>query len=165
MQSGDTSGRLMKYEFFTGKVTVVLNGLSGPAGMAMNIDQTCIVISEYIGRRIIKYFIRGPKANTTETVLENLEGQPDNVKRATLGGFWVAVSIPKPQQQQPPPPPQPIPRTDSIAVNFDIDGKILNTRNLTDAFPNSISGYLEHFDRAYTGSLLSDFVAVYAAPI
>nr|GMC71891.1 protein STRICTOSIDINE SYNTHASE-LIKE 11-like [Ipomoea batatas] len=87
-QSGDTSGRLLKYEAAKGQVTVLLNWLSGPAGIATDIHQTFIMISEFIGRRIIKYFIRGPKANTTETVLENLEGQPDNVKRGTLlGGF------------------------------------------------------------------------------
>nr|GMC71887.1 protein STRICTOSIDINE SYNTHASE-LIKE 11-like [Ipomoea batatas] len=156
-QSGDTSGRLLKYEATKGQVTVLLNGLSGPAGIATDIHQTFIMISEFIGRRIIKYFIRGPKANTTETVLENLEGQPDNVKRGTLGGFcWVALNIPKPQQQ-------PVPITDSIAMNFDMNGNILKTRNVTNTFPNSFSGYQEHFDKAYVGSLLSDFVGVYTA--
>ncbi|XP_019189727.1 PREDICTED: protein STRICTOSIDINE SYNTHASE-LIKE 11-like [Ipomoea nil] len=159
VQSGDTSGRLLKYSAAKGQVTVLLNGLSGPAGMATDIDQTFIMISEYIGRRIIKYFISGPKANTTQTVMENLEGYPDNVKRGTLGGFWVALNIPKPQQQ----PPPPIPMTDSIAVNFDMDGNIVNTKNVTDTFPNSFSGYQEYSDIAYVGSLLSDFVAVYTA--
>nr|GMC71876.1 protein STRICTOSIDINE SYNTHASE-LIKE 11-like [Ipomoea batatas] len=160
VQSGDTSGRLLKYEAAKGQVTVLLNGLSGPAGIATDIHQTFIMISEFIGRKIIKYFIRGPKANTTETVLENLEGQPDNVKRGTLGTFWVALNIPKPHQQQ---QQQPIPITDSIAVNFDMNGNILNTRNVTNTFPNAFSGYQEHFDKAYVGSLLSDFVGVYTA--
>lgn len=166
MESGDTSGRLLKYEAARGRVREVLNGLSGPAGMSMSRDGSFIMISEFIGRRVIKYFFRGPKANTTETVLEKLEGQPDNIKRAaSLDGFWVAVSIPKPQhQQQQQQPLQPIPRTDSIAVNFDQNGKILNTRNVTNAFPNSFSVYdAEQLGKAYAGSLVSKFVGVYAA--
>nr|GME05444.1 protein STRICTOSIDINE SYNTHASE-LIKE 11-like [Ipomoea batatas] len=99
VQSGDTSGRLLKYEAATGQVRVLLNGLSGPAGMAMSRDRygTFIMILEYIARKVIKYYITGPKANTTKTVLDNLEGYPDNVKRAAIKGFWVAVNIPKPQ--------------------------------------------------------------------
>ncbi|RAL41236.1 hypothetical protein DM860_010030 [Cuscuta australis] len=42
-RSGDTTGKLFKYEATTGEVTVVLDGLSGPAGMAMSNDQTFLI--------------------------------------------------------------------------------------------------------------------------
>nr|GMC73825.1 protein STRICTOSIDINE SYNTHASE-LIKE 11-like [Ipomoea batatas] len=165
VQSGDTSGRLLKYEAATGQVRVLLNGLSGPAGMAMSRDRygTFIMISEYIARKVIKYYITGPKANTTATVLDNLEGYPDNVKRAATKGFWVAVNIPKPQQQQQQ-PQQPLPRTDSIAVHFDMNGKILNTRNLTNGFPNSLSVYFEWLGKAYAGSSVQPVGAKWILP-
>ncbi|XP_019189814.1 PREDICTED: protein STRICTOSIDINE SYNTHASE-LIKE 3-like [Ipomoea nil] len=154
-QSGDTSGRLLKYEMETGRVTVVLRGLSGPAGLAISKDKTFLLISEFIAKKITKYIIKGPKANTTQTLLK-LEGQPDNVKRATSGGYWVAVNILKPPQPQ-----QLIPMTESIAVKFDRNGKILDRKNVTSAYPNSFSAYLEHFGKAYTGSLVPNFLGVY----
>nr|GME09019.1 protein STRICTOSIDINE SYNTHASE-LIKE 11-like [Ipomoea batatas] len=102
----DISGRLLKYEAATGQVTVLLNGLSGPAGIAMGRDSygTFLMISEFIGRKVIKYYITGPKANTTETVLKNLPGFPDNIKKGATKGFWVAVSILQPLRPQLPPP-------------------------------------------------------------
>ncbi|XP_031106779.1 protein STRICTOSIDINE SYNTHASE-LIKE 9-like isoform X2 [Ipomoea triloba] len=154
-QSGDTSGRLLKYEMNTGQVKVVLRRLSGPTGLAISKDKTFLVISEFIGRKITKHIIKGPKAGLTQTILK-LEGQPDNVKWATSGGFWVAVNILKPPQ-----PEQLIPMTESIAVKFDINGKILDKKNVTLGYPNSFSGYLEYFGKAYTGSLVPDFLGVY----
>nr|GMC75351.1 protein STRICTOSIDINE SYNTHASE-LIKE 11-like [Ipomoea batatas] len=154
-QSGDTSGRLLKYEMNTGQVKVVLRGLSGPTGLAISEDKNFLVISEFIGRKITKHIIKGPKAGLTQAILK-LEGQPDNVKWATSGGFWVAVNILKPPQPQ-----ELIPMTESIAVKFDINGKILDRKNVTLGYPNSFSGYLEYFGKAYTGSLVPDFLGVY----
>ncbi|XP_019189673.1 PREDICTED: protein STRICTOSIDINE SYNTHASE-LIKE 11-like [Ipomoea nil] len=156
-QSGDTSGRLLKYEAATGQVTEVLTGLAGPVGNAISEDHTFIFITLFIGRKIIKHYIRGPKAKTTETVLENLGGNPEFVKRATSlsGGFWVPVNTPREQQ--------PSPMTDSIAVKFDRNGKILETRNLTKDYPKLLGSYFEYFGKAYTGSLEADFVGVYRA--
>lgn len=139
----------------TGKVTVILEGLSGPVGLEISKDKTFLLISEFIGRRITRYIIKGPKAHLAQTLLK-LEGQPDNVKRATSGGFWVAVNILKPPQPQ-----QPIPMTESIAIKFDLNGNILEKKNVTLGYPMSFSVYLEHFGKAYTGSLVADFVGVY----
>nr|GMC71883.1 protein STRICTOSIDINE SYNTHASE-LIKE 11-like [Ipomoea batatas] len=154
LQSGDVSGRLLKYEAATGQVTVLLNGLSGPAGIAMGGDRygTFLMISEFIGRKVIKYYITGPKANTTETVLKNLPGFPDNIKNGATKGFWVAVSILQPLRPQLPPP-----QTDSIAMHFDMNGTILNKRDLTKGFPNTLSVYYESGidNKAYAGSELS----------
>ncbi|XP_031104613.1 protein STRICTOSIDINE SYNTHASE-LIKE 12-like [Ipomoea triloba] len=162
LQGGDISGRLLKYEAATGQVTVLLNGLSGPAGIAMGGDSygTFLMISEFIGRKVIKYYITGPKANTIKTVLKNLPGFPDNIKKGATKGFWVAVSIPKLLPLQ-----LPLPQTESIAVHFDMNGTILNTRNLTNGFPNTLSVYFESglHNKAYAGSLPSKYVGLYNA--
>ncbi|VFQ89837.1 unnamed protein product [Cuscuta campestris] len=154
--SGDTSGRLLKYEAATGEATVVLEGLSGPGGMAMSRDQTFLVISEYISGKVVKYHIKGPKAHTTETLqLENLKGNPGNVKRAKPEGFWMAMNIFNEEPNQPS-----IPTKESFAVKFDEKGKVLGRREVSIHLPNFLSGYLEHGGRAYAGSNASDFLGV-----
>ncbi|RAL41235.1 hypothetical protein DM860_010029 [Cuscuta australis] len=154
--SGDTTGRLLKYEATTGEATVVLDRLSGPGGMAMSSDQTFLVISEYISGKVVKYHIKGPKAHTTETLqLENVKGNPGNVKRAKPEGFWMAMNIFNEEPNQPS-----IPTKESFAVKFDENGKVLATRKVSIHLPNLLSGYLEHGGRAYAGSNASDFLGV-----
>ncbi|KAJ0048878.1 hypothetical protein Pint_16360 [Pistacia integerrima] len=87
----DSTGRLLKYDIKTKQVTVLLKGLSGPAGTAVSPDGTFVLVTEFIGKRIQKYWLKGPKANTAE-VLITFKGRPDNIKRNPGGDFWVAVN-------------------------------------------------------------------------
>ncbi|KAJ0104806.1 hypothetical protein Patl1_19009 [Pistacia atlantica] len=87
----DSTGRLLKYDIKTKQVTVLLKGLSGPAGTAVSPDGTFVLVTEFIGKRIQKYWLKGPKASTAE-VLITFKGRPDNIKRNPGGDFWVAVN-------------------------------------------------------------------------
>ncbi|KAK3037105.1 hypothetical protein RJ639_031524 [Escallonia herrerae] len=93
--SSDTTGRLLKYDSRTRKVTVLLTGLAGPAGVAISKDGTYLLVSEFVSQRIQKYWLKGPSANKAEVLL-NLKGNPDNIKRTVRGDFWVAVTVSTP---------------------------------------------------------------------
>ncbi|KAJ0048665.1 hypothetical protein Pint_16356 [Pistacia integerrima] len=84
-------GRLLKYDIKTKQVTVLLKGLSGPTGTAVGPDGMFVLVTEFIGKRIQKYWLKGPKANIAE-VLITFKGRPDNIKRNRGGDFWVAVN-------------------------------------------------------------------------
>lgn len=150
--SGDTSGRLLKYDPRTKQRTVVLTGLSGPNGVAVGKDGSFVLVSEYIGSRIIKYWIKGPKANTSEILL-NLTGNPDNIKRTKDGDFWVPVNIQRfiPRQSNFP-----------VGQKFNAEGKILETMNFYEEYNETyITEVHEHLGSFYVASIYTDFVGVY----
>ncbi|PIA63382.1 hypothetical protein AQUCO_00201016v1 [Aquilegia coerulea] len=89
--SGDNTGRLMKYNPQTKKVTVLLRGIQMANGVALSKDKTYILVAETTRSRILRYWLTGPKARTSE-VFAQLSGHPDNIKRNAKGEFWVAVN-------------------------------------------------------------------------
>ncbi|XP_010922155.1 protein STRICTOSIDINE SYNTHASE-LIKE 10 [Elaeis guineensis] len=88
--AGDKTGRLMKYDPQSKEVQVLLDSLSFPNGVALSQDGSHLLIVETITCRILRYWLRTPKANTVE-VIAQLPGFPDNIKRSPRGGFWVAL--------------------------------------------------------------------------
>ncbi|XP_058742213.1 protein STRICTOSIDINE SYNTHASE-LIKE 2-like [Vicia villosa] len=92
--SGDKSGRLIKYEPKTEQLTVLLNNLTFPNGVALSKDGNYILIAETTNCRILRYWLKSPKAGTLE-VFANLPGFGDNIKRSPRGGFWVGINSKK----------------------------------------------------------------------
>ncbi|XP_043690699.1 protein STRICTOSIDINE SYNTHASE-LIKE 10-like [Telopea speciosissima] len=86
----DKTGRLMKYDISSKQVTVLLRGLVFPNGVALNKDCTFLLISETTTCRILKLWLKGPKAGSLDVFAE-LPGFPDNIRRNSKGEFWVAL--------------------------------------------------------------------------
>lgn len=131
---------------------MVLTGLSGPNGVAVSKDGNFVLISEYIGGRIRKYWVDGPKANTSEVLLD-LTGSPDNIKRTRNGDFWVPVNVERI-----------LPRESNIplAQRFSAQGQILETLSFYAEYDETyITEVHQHYDSLYVASLQTDFVGVY----
>ncbi|CAK9166945.1 unnamed protein product [Ilex paraguariensis] len=90
----DTTARFLKYDYKTGMVAVLLKNLSLAGGVAISEDLSFILVSEFMGNKIWKYLLKGPKANTSEILLDIQH--PGNIKRAPSGDFWVAVNFQTP---------------------------------------------------------------------
>ncbi|MQM02942.1 hypothetical protein Taro_035705 [Colocasia esculenta] len=88
--TGDKTGRLMRYDPATGELQVLLGGLSFPNGVALSRDGTFLLVVETIPCRVLRYWLRTPRAGTVE-VFSDLPGFPDNIKRSPRGDFWVAL--------------------------------------------------------------------------
>ncbi|KAL5059233.1 hypothetical protein RYX36_030837 [Vicia faba] len=88
--SGDKSGRVIKYEPKSKEITVLVNNLTFPNGVALSKDGNYILIVETTKCRILRYWLETPKAGTLE-VFANLPGFGDNIKRSPRGGFWVGI--------------------------------------------------------------------------
>lgn len=88
---GDETGRLLRYNPRTRRVTVLHAGLSYPNGVAVSVDGTNIVVAHTALCELRRYWVRGPRAGTSETLAE-LPGYPDNVRADGRGGYWVALS-------------------------------------------------------------------------
>ncbi|XP_059305980.1 protein STRICTOSIDINE SYNTHASE-LIKE 12-like isoform X1 [Lycium ferocissimum] len=150
--SGDTTGRLYKYDIRTKKVTLLLTGLSGPAGVALSKDNSYLLITESIGRRIRRFWLKGAQANSSDVFI-NVDGNPDNIKMTASGDFWVAiVSINK----------QLIPPISSIGQRINQFGEVEETRDFTDLFksPTGITEVHEYKGKLYIGSLVHNFVGL-----
>ncbi|GMN60907.1 hypothetical protein TIFTF001_030000 [Ficus carica] len=91
MLSGDRTGRLIRYDLKSKQVDVVLENLYFPNGVAISQNGDFLLVTETTPSRILRYWLRTPKAGTSE-VFARVPGFPDNIKRSPRGGFWVAVS-------------------------------------------------------------------------
>ncbi|KAI3505607.1 hypothetical protein L1887_27740 [Cichorium endivia] len=87
----DPTGRLLKYDPRTQRVTILLSGLSGGGGPAVSSDRKYVLVPEYMKNKIQRHWLQGPKKDTNEVFLTDC-GSPKNIKRAANDGeFWVAV--------------------------------------------------------------------------
>lgn len=88
--TAEPSGRLLKYNAVTKETTVLLRNLQFPNGVSLSKDGSFFVFCDGLRGRLLKYWLKGEKAGTTE-VFANLPGFPDNVRTNDKGEFWVAI--------------------------------------------------------------------------
>ncbi|XP_049367457.1 protein STRICTOSIDINE SYNTHASE-LIKE 10-like [Solanum verrucosum] len=152
--SGDTTGRLFKYDIATKQVTLLLDKLSGAAGVALSKDKSYLLVSEAIGKRIRRFWLKGAKANSSD-VFANIDGNPDNIKRTVSGDFWVAVVSVKLKLLI-------IPTIISTGQRMNQSGRVVETRDFTAQYtsPNGITEVHEYNDKLYIGSLDQNFIGV-----
>ncbi|KAK1388043.1 putative alkaloid synthase/Surface mucin Hemomucin [Heracleum sosnowskyi] len=153
LSSGDTSGKLLKYDPGTKQITVLLTELSGATGVAVSADGAFVLVSEYIARQIRRYWIRGPLAGTSDIFIQ-LAGSPDNIKRTMFGDFWVAVSMIDLQL--------PVPSLVPFGQRINPIGIILENFSLEVQYRNAIvSEVQENAWGIFVGTLLGSFVGIY----
>ncbi|PON92691.1 Strictosidine synthase [Trema orientale] len=148
--ANDTTGRLLKYNQKTQQVTVLQRKLGGAAGVAINSDSSYVLVTEFIAQRIQKFWLRGPKAFTSQVIV-TFQGRPDNIKRTTVGDFfWVAVNIQRP-----------LGVTVPTAIKIDGNGVILRSLPLDEYYSHTtISEVQQRGSELYIGSMMADFVGL-----
>ncbi|KAK4423768.1 protein STRICTOSIDINE SYNTHASE-LIKE 10 [Sesamum alatum] len=133
--SEERTGRLLKYDPKTTKLTMLLKGLAFAVGVAVSKDGSF-----------------GPKANTSEIFVE-LPGNPDNIKRTKTRDFWVAVNIQR---------LQPKPSCFALGQKISADGRILETVNFYAEYnATSVAEVQEHHGLMYLSSNTANFAGVY----
>lgn len=88
---GRGSGRLVCYDPATGKTRTVVDNVRFCNGVCLTHDARSILFCETFGLRLMRYWIDGPKKGKTEVALDHLPGNPDNINRASDGGYWLAL--------------------------------------------------------------------------
>lgn len=88
-------GRLLRYDFQTGKTSVLLNKLQFANGVTLGPDEAYVLVNETGAYRISRYWLRGPKAGTHDVFIDNLPGLPDNLAFNGSNRFWVALYAPR----------------------------------------------------------------------
>nr|CBX25372.1 hypothetical_protein [Oryza brachyantha] len=182
--TGDNTGRLLKYDPKENKVEVLVDGLCFPNGLAMSNDGSYLLLAETTTGKILRYWLKTPKASTTEEVVQ-LPGFPDNIKMSPRGGFWVglhakrgkiaewSISYPWLRRLILKLPAQRIQRISSfltgfgrqvIALRLSEDGKTIEAMSVHGAARKvfkSISEVEERDGSLWIGSVLSPFLGIY----
>src|SRR5262245_6139506 len=165
-------GRLLVWDPETRRATTLACGINFANGVAVSHDETYVLVSETGAYRVLRHWIAGPKRGTTEPLLENLPGFPDNISRGLDGRFWVALISPRnvildALSGQPGlrAAIQRLPafvRPDAVAyghvVAFDGRGTILASLQDPDGGYRLNSSVLETRDHLYIGSLVMPFI-------
>ncbi len=61
-------------------------------GLELAMDESYLLLSETSKYRILKYWLKGNKAGTSEVFVDNLAGFPNNISRRDNGNFWVGFT-------------------------------------------------------------------------
>lgn len=88
-------GRLLRYEFASGKTTTLLEGLQFANGVALSADESFALVNETGAYRITRLWLKGDKAGTHDTFVDNLPCFPDNLTFNGKDRFWVACPAPR----------------------------------------------------------------------
>jgi len=161
-------GRLLRYDFQTGKTTVLLDKLEFANGVTLGPADSFVLVNETGAYRISRYWLTGPKAGTHDLFIDNLPGLPDNLAFNGRDRFWVALYAPRNGllDRTAPHPfvrkmiaramtvlPEPVEKR-AFVLGLDLDGKVI--ANLQDASTGNyspITTVREYGDWLYFGSL------------
>ena len=89
---GRGNGRIIRYDPAAGSTRTILRNLLFANGMCVAHDSHSVLFAETWGCRVSRYWLDGPKAGTTEIVIPDLPGYPDNINRGSHGTYWVALA-------------------------------------------------------------------------
>ena len=88
-------GLLLAFDPSSGETAVVLENLNYANGVALSPDDSYVLVSETGHYRVLKHWLAGPGQGTTEVLIDNLPGFPDNLKNGLDGRFWLGFAAPR----------------------------------------------------------------------
>lgn len=110
-------------------------------------------VSEYLANRIQRVWLKGPRANSSETFLV-LQGKPDNIRRNSRGEFWVAVN----NLLGPPPTLPMLP----LGIRVNENRAVLQVVSFAEGFGvESVSEVQEFNGALYVGSLHVSYASIF----
>ncbi|WP_077045176.1 SMP-30/gluconolactonase/LRE family protein [Pseudomonas sp. KK4] len=161
-------GRLLRYDFQTGKTSVLLDRLEFANGVALGPDDAFVLVNETGAYRISRYWLTGPKAGTHDLFIDNLPGLPDNLSFNGRERFWVALYAPRNALLDATAEhpfirkmitramtvlPKPVEKR-AFALGLDMDGKVIaNLQDSSSGNYSPITTVREYGDWLYFGSL------------
>ena len=159
---------------------VIASGLHFANGLALGPERTYLVLTETARYRVLRHWIAGPRRGTTEPLVENLPGFPDNVSwSSSRRVFWVALFgpripvfdalLPRPFLRSAvfrlPVALQPDPARHAWIVAVDESGRVVDS--LEHAAPDAfapVTSVREHGGWLWLGSLEREALGRIAAP-
>lgn len=167
------TGRLLR-RTADGAVEVVLDGLGFANGVALAADESFVAVAESSAYGVARHWLTGERAGTTDRLVDDLPGHPDNIARGSDGLIWIALPsaplrtlrlvhrAPAPVRRLVARTPERLqPRLPRIArvVAVDDDGRVVHDLEGDASRYHMVTGVREHEGRVWLGSLQHAAVA------
>eukprot|EP00965_Chrysotila_dentata_P143896 4753541-Pleurochrysis_carterae.AAC.1 len=81
----------LSYEPHSRKTRELARGIAFANGVAVAADNTFVAVVETNAHRVLRHWLTGPHAGTTDVLIDRLPGFPDGLARSADGNFWVAL--------------------------------------------------------------------------
>ena len=88
-------GRILVYDPSDNTTKVLMDNLNFANGVALDEESNFFLTTETGSYQIHKYWLKGDKAGSSEIIINNLPGFPDNIVRGQNGRFWVGLVSPR----------------------------------------------------------------------
>ncbi|MCR8923857.1 SMP-30/gluconolactonase/LRE family protein [Dasania sp. GY-MA-18] len=88
-------GRLLKYNPAEQSTIELAGGFNFANGVALDPNEQFVLINETGHYRVLKHWLQGPKQGSTEVLIANLPGFPDNIAAGLDGRFWLGLASPR----------------------------------------------------------------------
>ena len=90
---GSDLGRVIKYDINAKKVESMAEKLLFPNGIEITDNKNAIIVNEFVGRQVVKIYIKGPKKGQLEVLIKHLPGEIDNIRRSASKKetYWLAL--------------------------------------------------------------------------
>jgi sugar lactone lactonase YvrE len=172
-------GRLLSYNPATGLTKVLVEELYFANGVALSQQENFVLVNETYRYRIVRYWLKGPKAGTSDIFIDNLPGFPDNISSNGQGTFWLAMfsvrnefmdnlhpyPFLKAQMSKLPKVFWPKPKPYGLVLALNEQGEITQSlQDPTGKHLKEITSAQEHEGYLYLGSLHNDRIGKYKLP-
>lgn len=88
-------GRVIAFDPVTRQSRVLLDGLAYANGIAISEGGDFLLVVEMNEYRILRVWLKGAHAGTSEVLIDNLPGFGDNLKTGLNGRFWLGLAAPR----------------------------------------------------------------------
>jgi sugar lactone lactonase YvrE len=168
------TGRLFRRDP-AGTVEVVLDGLQFANGVALAPDESFVAVAETGGYAVRRLWLTGDRAGTTDELIGNLPGFPDNIATGEDGLIWITLASPRNPlvDRLAPLPPvlrkvvwalpewaQPAPEHTVCVLAVDVDGRVVHDVRGTSERFGMVTGVRQRGNEVYLGSLMGRTLGV-----
>ncbi|MGO4726721.1 MULTISPECIES: ABC transporter permease [unclassified Inquilinus] len=175
------TGRLLVFDPKDGSTRTLLSGYRYTNGVCIAHDGRSLFFAESWACRVHRYWLEGPKAGTVECVIRDMPGYPDNINRASDGGYWMAwlgmrtpsfdLSLRHPGMRKR--MTRRLPQDEWLfpnintggVVKFDEAGRIVDTLgDLTGVSHPMVTSMREHKGQLFVGGILNNRIGRFTLP-
>jgi sugar lactone lactonase YvrE len=172
-------GGLYKYDPKNGKVTTLIDSAYFGNGVALAKNAEFVLMVDLTKYRVVRHWLKGDKAGTTDIFLDNLPGLPNGISRREDGSFWLGYTTrrsdaldkiqPKPKLKQfvyaLPIWMQPKQEKYGMIMHISAEGEVLQTyHDPTGEHVSEAASIEEHDGYLYLGGDLIDHIGKYKLP-